>query len=181
MKNLILLKESTKRPSQQEVVIVTLMTLLEIFVLFEDLPMWLFTSTHLNCNNIYLPDMDSFIHLLDIIDIFKSNKTLFNKSIQEIGQRTFEFCMSPMAHVIHLVSGSVIYLNDKLDRMKNKRYMMIILEHKFYRKLLLSNFDWKRTTHKSCGGVTTYSTLYATSEAKLVVQTTTLQCLFIIF
>ena len=56
-----------KRPHTQEVRIVALMTIQEICVLFEDLPMWLFALTNLNCDNIYLPDVDSFAHLLDIV------------------------------------------------------------------------------------------------------------------
>ena len=75
---------------------------------------------------------------------------------------------------MHLVPGSFIFLNDQHNMLQNKRYMMIISEHKTYRKLPSSNVDWKQITHYSCGGTTAYSTLYTTSEVNYVAQTTIL-------
>ena len=71
------------------------MTCEEICVLFEELPMWLFALPNLNCNNIYLPDVDLFTHLLDIIKKIEADITLFNKLIQDIGQKNLNF-VSPL-------------------------------------------------------------------------------------
>ena len=166
---------SASKRQKQECGIVTELNLGIICVLFEGLPMWLFGLTNLKCKHIYLPAIHSFTHLLESLETLQVDLQLFNNLIQHIGRRKFKFCAPEDKHTLHLVSGSLKFLNDQYGTLQNKIYIMILGEHKTYRKIPSLNLDLRRITHQACGGETSFSTLYATSEVGRSFKTTVLR------
>ena len=136
-----------------------------VLLRFKHFPIWILSLDPQFLLNIYLPDFSSwtsfqraFTHtfhnpvLLEALLLLTPNKFIFGS------------LPSPSDPTLHLFSGSVVYLNSIFDSSSLTPTLYLIDEHSNPRQLPSSSFQLSRISHKAVGGVTTFHTMWGSSN-----------------
>ena len=129
-------------------------------LLFETVPIWLLALRPDFCQWIYIPTCNSLEHLESIIAQHKIDKTLYSLVIGFVGKSRFRF-HEPKHDVLHLVSGSIPFLNEKSIQIGTKKGIFITDHHLTLRRTLPQRqLNLTRFKHSLAGGATTFEGVF---------------------
>ena len=143
-----------------------------VSLVFEAIPIWLFSFIPLQVNKIFIPQCSSFGDLLTTFQNLGVNVDPFNAQVALIGRRSFVFNSESSEPTIYLLSGSISFLNDKFHKFQNKKCIAISHKHSVWQKIPSSPFGFQRISHDKCRGASNFMCLYgSTFQVKPVYST----------
>ena len=129
---------------------------LSFCIIFEHAPIWLLALDPSFVVKVYLSDMFSFDHFYSHLTQLKIDQKLYSNYISSIGTSLFCFT-SPPNNAIHLISGSISFLNEKSGMIRQKKAIFVTDRSTRTKKLPT---DLHRLPHVKVGGATTSQVLY---------------------
>ena len=100
-----------------------------VSLLFQGAPIWLFAFPLLRVSKIHILQCLSFGYLLTLVQKSGLDLEPFNAQVALIGRRYFLFGVQPFSPTLYLFSGSIIFLNDKYLKFRNKKCIAISDKH----------------------------------------------------
>ena len=104
---------------QTEKGIITQKNKLSVAMVFQGNPIWLLALEPNYVEKIFMVDFSSFSQLAKYLTDKDLDFTLYNSLVSYLGRTSFIF-KPPPKDIIHLISGDVLFLNDKASKLRIK-------------------------------------------------------------
>ena len=92
---------------------------LSVAMVFQGNPIWLLALEPNYVEKIFMVDFSSFSQLAKYLTDKDLDFTLYNSLVSYLGRTSFIF-KPPPKDIIHLISGDVLFLNDKASKLRIK-------------------------------------------------------------
>ena len=149
---------------QTEKGIITQKKQLSVAMVFQGNPIWLLALEPNYVEKIFMVDFSSFSQLAKYLTDKDLDFTLYNSLVSYLGRTSFIF-KPPPKDIIHLISGDVIFLNDKASKLRIKNFLYCSDVHRKYRRTSpTSPFSLKQLRHFQVGGATDFEVLWCTND-----------------
>ena len=86
-------------------------------MIFQGNPIWLLALEPIYVDKIFMVEFQSFSQLAKYLTDKELDFTLYNSLVSYLGRSSFIF-KAPSKDTIHLISGSVHFLNDKVSKLR---------------------------------------------------------------
>ena len=127
--------EVIKKTRQTEKGIITQKHKLSVALVFQGNPIWLLALEPHYVEKIFMVDFSSFTQLAKHLTDKELDFTLYNSLVSYLGRTTFIF-QPPPKGIMHLISGSVNFLNEKASMLRIKNFLYSSDVHHKYRRAL---------------------------------------------
>ena len=131
----------------------------QVSLYFQSAPIWLLAIEKTIVSKVFISEFSSFSTLFSYLQDSSIQTNLYNAVINQLGRKLFVFGSSPVT-ALHLVSGSITFLNEIAQRLRLKKAIYITDTHTKLRQLPQGLLNFNSLSHVDVGGPTATESLY---------------------